>query len=398
MTILIATVGGAPAPVIHAIQQTRPGTLALIASRKGQGTDKGSVDEIPAILEAAGWSGPEPITETLDRPDELAAVWETCEALAARLPGDARIVANYSGGTKSMSAGLVTFALRAGWELQIQSARRNDLVKVTANDNARKVAIGGIVAADVRRQADQLAARHDHDGAATLLERLLADHALPTGLADAIQRDIARHRFDEALDRYDFETAASLLADRGTALSQALGATWAPRLRAFRQTLAWLATTSEPAPKKIADALDLVRHLIDTARRTADRGRCDDAFSRLYRATELLAQIVLRFTFDLRTGDLDRGRLPAAFVTRLPAAETGPLRASLMQAYTLLADLDHPLGRFFVPSKDRLRALLENRNASWLAHGFLSVTPSMWRTHGEAWIRWLEDAAKAAVA
>lgn len=404
MSVLIATVGGAPDPIVHAIQQSRPALLALVASRAGVGTDKGSVDEIPKILVASNWDGPEPIVETTDRPDELTSIWEACQRLDQRLPRDAKnVVANYTGGSKSMSAALVSYALRAGWALQVQTAKRTDLVKVVANDGARRVAVGHILALDVRRQAEILAQRHDHSGAALLLERLLADHELPAALADAISLEIADHRFEDALDAYDFDTAARLLGDRAAALGKTRGATWNPRLKAFTATLAWLSSSSTAGnpesakPKLLSDATSLVEFLVGTARRSAERGRFDDAFSRLYRATELLAQAVLRFAYDLRTAELDRARLPPAFADRLTTANDGKLQTGLMQSYELLSALDHPLGRYFADSSSRLKNLLKFRNESWLAHGFRSIAPDLWKAHGGAWIEWLVAAIKAAL-
>jgi len=396
MTVLIATIGGQPAPIVHAIQQTRPTHLAFLASRAGVGTNTGSEDEIEGILKAAGWSGPAPIIETTELPDELTAIWKACRLLAQRLPAATNVIANYTGGSKSMSAALVSYALRAGWALQVQSARRTDLVKIAASDRARQVAVGDIIAHDVRRQAAFLAQRHDHRGAAMLLEGLLAVHPLPRELQDELQSDIAVHHFEDAVESYDFETASGLLSARGGTLGKTHGATWSPRLRAFAQTLAWLSSPSEVRPKHLRDATSLVDFLVDTAHRSAERGRYDDAFSRLYRATELLAQVVLRFAFDLRTGDLDRTRIPEDFARKLAERKDGKLYSGLMESYALLTALAHPLGKHFDAKRDRLRSLLENRNDSWLAHGFRSITPSLWRDYGEPWIQWLSDARTAA--
>ena len=400
MTTLIATVGGAPDPVIHAIQQSQPKYLAFIASRAGVGAEKGSVDELPKILAAVGWTGPEPITETTDRPDDLSSIWEACHRLAQRLPAGP-VIANYTGGSKSMSAALVAYGVRAGWQLQLQMVRRTDLHKVVANDSARRVAVGQILTLDARHQAAVLAQRHDHRGAALILERLLADHELAPGLADEIAIEIAAHRFEDALEAYDFATASQVLRDRSAALGKTHGPTWSPRLTAFTTTLEWLSSngigeTAPPKPKRLSDATTLVDFLVDTARRSAERGRYDDAFSRLYRATELLAQIMLRFAFDVRTGDLDRARIPSSFASRLPAMAEGKVQVGLIQSYELLLAFDHPLGRYFERVSAQLRNLLKFRNESWLAHGFRSITPAIWREHGEAWVALLRDAIKAA--
>lgn len=392
MNILIATVGGSIDPVVHAIRTNRPTTLAFLATHKGLGTTTGSDEEIPKILSEIAWSGPPPIVETTDRPDELGALWEACARIHRRLPPDAKVIANYTGGSKSMSAALVSFALRAGWELQLQSAKRTDLVRVTANDSARKVAVGPIIAHDVRRQAELLAQRYDHSGAAHLLEQLLADHDLRE-LGDEIQTQIARHRFDEALDAYDFEAATHILADRATSLSKSHGAEWTPKLRWFRQTLEWLSSTDKPRPTRITDSLALQDFLVETAKRAAHRGRYDDAFSRLYRATEFLAQVVLRFEFDVRTSDVDLAKLPpGGTAIELTVGRDGKRKAGLSHSYELLSTLGHPLGAYYTDTRSRLLHLLENRNESWLAHGFRSISHGLWRQYGEPWLTWLGDA------
>lgn len=118
----------------------------------------------------------------------------------------------------------------------------------------------------------------------------------------------------------------------------------------------------------------LLADLLANARRRGDECRYDDAVARLYRAIELAAQIVFARDYGHHTGRIpenfliERG-LESKYRSRL--AE-GYARLGLRDAYELLADLDHELGKTFV-SNDQILKYLDSRNESILAHGLSSV-------------------------
>jgi CRISPR-associated protein (TIGR02710 family) len=159
---------------------------------------------------------------------------------------------------------------------------------------------------------------------------------------------------------------------------------------------------------------ELVEDLLANAERCAHRGRYDDAVARLYRATELLAQIRLRRVYDIQTGDvwLDSPAIaecPAALeLLEKARAQAVPLsegsrgadtrdrqvKIGLWQAYSLLGALGDPLGEHFLADSRHLKGFLEMRHRSILAHGLDPVTRGQWEDLGVRWIAWLTGARR----
>ena len=93
------------------------------------------------------------------------------------------VVANYTGGTKTMSLGLGNFALHPAraWALQtnVVGKGRDNLVKITAGDTATLQDTTSIDVQAVLDLARTLVTRHDFEGAAALLQGYLAGTKLP---------------------------------------------------------------------------------------------------------------------------------------------------------------------------------------------------------------------------
>jgi len=140
MTILVLTLGGSSDPIVHAIQQNRPDRVVLLGSRDARSPTDPKVSSIalaPEVLKGAGFDASRAAVVAIDQPDDFLAAWTACEEAAAGLTDGVAVIANYTGGTKTMSAALAAFALLHDWDLQVQGARRTDLVRVTAHDRSR---------------------------------------------------------------------------------------------------------------------------------------------------------------------------------------------------------------------------------------------------------------------
>lgn len=390
--ILVMTVGGNIAPVVNAIKgnQPPPQRIVFIASTKGQGAKMGSDDQVAEIVDELAWTGEYQVAVT-EFPDRLDQVWNCIEDVAAQFPKDAIVTANYTGGTKSMAAGLVLFALDIGWGLQLQAGARNDLERSTDQGHTRKVSLLRFRINSSLKSAAMLSQHGDYWGAAQQLTELLQTEGLSPETETEISAAVDAYRFQEALETYDFAHARKLLNEHRVT-SREQSKEWGSRLSQFEHVLAWLRVEPEARPiSSIRPALSLIQFLIDTAKSIAtNRARYDDAFSRLYRATELLAQVTLRFAFDLKTGDLELTKLPEGWSERVSKGQNGRYLVGLMQAYELLNALNHPLGAYFEEHRNTLFDLLQYRNQSWLAHGFVPITQETWEEQGRKWLEWLE--------
>jgi CRISPR-associated protein (TIGR02710 family) len=121
--------------------------------------------------------------------------------------------------------------------------------------------------------------------------------------------------------------------------------------------------------------------LLANARRCMARGNWDDAAARLYRACEMIAQIVLLEKHGQNTSRIDLARLPEEVRQKLdfrsdPKAPAPQKRLSLglEESWQLLRDLGEPIAeeffsRYGEKRQGRLGNDLNARNQSLLGHG-----------------------------
>ena len=156
--ILICTVGGSHEPILTALRQTTPDFTCFICTGRDPATGrlgsdvqilgKGSCikarpgDERPSLANIPTQAGLrdeqyEVVRVPADDLDEVFRILcATIHGIGQRFPG-ARLLADYTGGTKTMTAGLVSAALESdGVELQLVTGSRADLIKVRSGMEA----------------------------------------------------------------------------------------------------------------------------------------------------------------------------------------------------------------------------------------------------------------------
>lgn len=278
--------------------------------------------------------------------------------MAERFPG-ARRLADYTGGTKTMSAALVLEALEAeGVLLQLVAGNRADLVRV--RDGTEMALPARMDAIRLRRaMAPFLAAwkRFAYDEAAAGLGALAspADARLRALLLRA--RDLSAAL--AAWDRFDHAAALRLLDPYAPLV--------APRMPGHFRALTLLtrAAAQRQTGLRIWD-------LWLNAQRRAAAGRYDDAVARLYRVLEWTAQWLLSRA-GIDTADLP-AELARAAVPPLQPNREGKYQAGLYAAWKLVGARATGAARAFFESHEH--ALLEHvkaRNESILAHGFQPI-------------------------
>jgi hypothetical protein len=136
--ILVCTVGGSLPPILKALGAGRWQRVVFVCTRDAEGV-VGSAEMVeraadggPPIPQRAGLGADcwEIVDVPPDDPDAAFAILgRTLRALQRRQP-PVPIVADFNGGTKSMSAALTLAALDCNVPLQLVTGRRADLVKV----------------------------------------------------------------------------------------------------------------------------------------------------------------------------------------------------------------------------------------------------------------------------
>ncbi len=392
--VLLCTVGGSHQPILTAIREVSPAFVTFFCTGTDPATGKpgsrtqvlgkgtpvevrrgGEVERLPNIPTQAGLTADtyavcEVPADDLDT--AVHVILAEIDRLRAAFP-EAELIADYTGGTKTMTAALAIAALeRPGVELRLVTGARADLVKV--HDGTQSSATVGVEGIRLRRgMAPFLAAwaRFAYGEAAIGLCDLPTPRDPKLRAELQIARDLSR-AFD-AWDRFDHSAALTLLDVYRSRIGGTLGSHLA-----FLRYL----TANEDDPRRAPARLwDLWLN----AQRRATQGRFDDAVARLYRLTEWVGQWILRGA-GVDTSNLRPDQLPPAL--EINPGRTGRLQAGLMDAWTLVKHHGGEAAAAFARAeRDRMLHHTLIRNASILAHGDTPIDRGAW----EVYAHWAES-------
>jgi len=386
--ILLCTVGGSHQPIVTAIRELNPAFVCFFCTGRDQATGrpgsevqvtgKGNIikadprDETPTLPNIPAQTGlsEDRFEVRLVPPDDLdravSVMDEAIEDLMKRF-SDSRIVTDYTGGTKTMTAALVISALEHDdVELRLVSGARADLVKV-ADGTQRSVAACSDMVRLRRAMAPYVSAweRFAYGEAWKGLSGLSApsDPALRAELQVAMDLSMA---FD-AWDRFDHREALRILQIYSGRIGRKL-----PGHLAF---LRLLCADAEDARREPALLYDLWLN----AQRRAYQARYDDAVSRVYRLIEWTAQWILKSGAGIDTADVPADRIPEGM--EILPDKKGRRPVPLFKAWELIAQLmpEGAPAAFFTRTRERLNHLLSKRNLTILAHGYNPVSETDWR-------------------
>ncbi|WP_315789515.1 hypothetical protein [Fischerella sp. JS2] len=157
--ILLVTVGGSFQPIITAIRSLQPDRVIFIASDGEKGSKSQVIGEgtpcevrrgaevverlpnIPTQVNLGENFQPERDLILVQNPDNLAESYAKISSCIRNLQQESghQIMADYTGGTKTLSAALVMAAVDCGISLYITIAARDNLVKVERGELTQKV-------------------------------------------------------------------------------------------------------------------------------------------------------------------------------------------------------------------------------------------------------------------
>lgn len=384
--ILICTVGGSHQPIVSAITELKPDHVVFICTDKDPATGQpGSNTQItgvgnclkthpsvekPTLPNIPTQAGLQADQFTL-RPtiaDDLDSIYQDCSnaivEVLAKFP-DAKLYADYTGGTKSMSAGLAMAALeRQDIALQLVTGGRSDLVKVqdglqyTIAANSDKIRFARNIA-----PYQQAWTRYAYSEALAGVKQLKPPHQQELRSAYSRFRDLSM-AFAE-WDNFNHAQALQTLKHYATSLN--------PDYRAYL-TQAMRLNDNTPAKRDAARLLDLYLN----AQRRAAQGRYDDAVARVYRLIEWTAQWLLKTQKNIETANVSPAQIPAH--CQLSQNSKGQWQAGLFNAWQLVAHhTNGPAAQFINAEQQVLRNHIETRNHSILAHGFEPVSLADWQ-------------------
>ncbi len=381
--VLILSVGGSCEPIVRAIREAQPDFVYFLCSAGPRGSEKAvdgpghpCGDARQAVCPACGGKVPlgDPTGRsmvvqaglapgsyekiTVDDPDDLTACYTRLADLAAGLsrrhPGEIQVVANYTGGTKTMSVALALAGLlREKWDLALNVGARRDLIKVASGTDVPLVIDKWQVFNRLQVEAVRgCLARFDYAGADQVLAQMSSGPA-SRDFQRRLQRARQLIRALERWDRFDHQAAYQAFA--------AVEGLFPEHFVALKRLLG---QAKAHGYEKVAD-LQL------NAVRRAHQGRFDDAVARLYRAMELLGQMRLQKAHGLDTSDLKLAALPEELQRRYETRvrEDGQVVLGLIDDYELLLGLGDPVGEVYQDWKSKVLNAIKRRNLSISAHG-----------------------------
>ena len=401
--ILFITVGGSHQPIATSINSQKPDRVVFICSDGVRGSKSQIIGEgkpcevrkgtevietlpnIPTQLGLGDRFDPERDLLLIQEPDDLSECYNKISQKIFEVKQEelgCQMVADYTGGTKTMSVALATASLDSDILLFITtSTTRPNLIKVESGERTRRAPTSGVVVTrTIEKTLPVYLERYNYAAAIADLSNLIQNTELNSENSRRIEELLDQCEGFDAWDRFDHLTAWARLQPY---MKQPNVQPYGLFLKKAIASRGQLDTGFNTSDGMAGHGYEVVEDLLLNADRRASQQRYDDAVGRLYRAIELLEQIRLFKSYGILTGDVDVNKLPEPLqaeyeVMRSPRNQK--VMIGLFQSYELLSKLDNDsLGKLFVLHRGQILNSLEVRNNSLLAHGFQPINESRYR-------------------
>ncbi|MDD2366193.1 MAG: TIGR02710 family CRISPR-associated CARF protein [Desulfuromonadaceae bacterium] len=391
---LLISVGGSPTPVIYSINAQKPEYLFFFVSRSSAASAREQI--LPALTHKPS------VYEFIMTSDEQD-IEKSVAVLLAEVPAKlemwgltfADLVADYTGGTKTMSAAVV-----------LSLSRDIDSFSYVGGTERDKSGLGVVI--DGREQILNLKNPWNELAIQSLNDiQILFNSCRYTSAAEmaetARDKTPARRQLFEGLrllatalnlwDNFQYDRAFSELK-RCDSLLRTLAAetdkqpikllckdvaVCLPLLEKICHEQNILVKSSPGNPKnEAADGMSIIRDLTANAiRRGEIEHKYDDAVARLYSAIEKMAKMRLKSAYAIDNSDIKPEQIPESIRDEIVAECTnereGKIQIPLHKSYHLLEKLADPLGIAYAAAANELGKVLTIRNMSLLAHGYEPV-------------------------
>ena len=388
MHVFVCSVGGSPEPVIKSINAHHPEKIIYVASSESRKlirtgiearlTWQGIVDT--SIITLSDFQNL--LTCVRDIRQGINQAWQELD-----LPEDTVLTADITGGTKIMSAALTLVMMEypSRFAYVGGQTRTKNGMGVVEEGHETIIKLDNPWDVMVVRESQRLV-RSFNAGlylAALDCAKQLGDNLGDKGpfyhcLADVAQAYAQWDSFDHASAQKKMQQALGRL--KPYALQSPPLAQLEQRLKENKAVLDAVCADAahlRAATKKLPPDCGqwYLRDLVANARRCAAQGRYDDAVARLYSAIEKSAKIRLNAAYGIDNSHVELDRVPAAARQGLQerAGEGEDIRIGLTQSFSLLRELDDPLGEAYTACAVELGKNLQIRNMSLLAHGYNPV-------------------------
>lgn len=370
MIISLGTGRGVESGIAKSIQVNNPDKLFFIATEES----KSAIERIESV------SGKKLVYETpliIDNPEDVEGCWKMTAQLVRSLVQDGycpeEICIDFTSGTKAMSAGCVLAgaSLECGNLSYVGGGKRDINGRVISGTERVMILTPNEFFIDQRRQMIQdFFNLFQFDACIKLISdaRTKSMAVEVQDELDLLEKLVLAYSF---LDKFDHLTAASYFSQ----MHGKFDALWQIDTSNSKETVFKIARQKEKfaASKDIKDKFsqEILADLLANAGRRAQEGKYDDAIARLYRAVEVISQMLLaRRKID--TSGIKFEDLPAAWKEEYRKSKES-IKLGQEKAFSLLESLGEDIGMEYRENKN-LRNYLSKRNSSILAHGLTPMT------------------------
>jgi len=372
---MLLSVGGTPSPLIYALNEEKPAYIIFFVSRESR-------KKVPEILKELKFEYQ--ALEQICTPSESdlsvaykALMRELQDKLSSLDIAPEELIVDYTGGTKTMSAALVLVTIDMGCIYSYVGGAERDKggIGVVINGKEKRWYLYNPwdeLAVEERKRINYLFNTARYSSARETIESLLRKVSpkerpyyemildMVTGyqMWDIFNHKEARRLLNKSLNQLRLYTSRS------------------------SDDLANLVCHVEENVRflnSLERGKALVIDLISNAQRRAKlEGKYDDATARLYRALEKLAQVELQEKYNINASNVKLDEIPKSlrntYKRKYLDSKGSKIKLPLYASFELLYAKGNELGKKFFQKGNKIRAILEKRNNSVLAHGDTPVS------------------------
>ena len=239
------------------------------------------------------------------------------------------------------------------WDLSLNKGPRLDTIKVRSGDTPVVIDKWQIFSHNRLESVSKALKNYNY----SLAERLVSEslfHPLPSSLEKKLLQLRQIFQAFNYWDKFNHQKALDLLQPYGRHLSS------------------YIIILKKMLRKISSSGYELVADLFNNADRRRAQSQFDDAVARLYRATELFAQIRLEKKYGYKSSNLKLNDLHQDLreeYKNYPQDNKGRIILGLREDYELLNKLNDLLGKEFKQNEGEILDALSYRNSSIYAHG-----------------------------
>ena len=376
--VLVITVGGSPQPIIKSLKEHDPAYIYFIPSSL-------TVNEIPAIIEsvyAKGCNAVKKIFEITDYND-LKECYKKChesiEDIFSLGLNTKEIIVDLTGGTKIMSGALLLAIADLGLTISYVGGEQR-------TKDGKGVPINGTERIIYSHHPYDLLARADKERFCLSFNSYRFESASVIAQEISLRAGETLKRIFGALmhisrgyldwDHFRFSGALHSI-DKGLFEIHRLSSDYPEDIKRLFDFIKKVTQNNDYLKSLKADtcSVELVSELVANSCRRAEEGKYDDAVARLYRALEMLAQSQFYMLYGLSTSKFPVEKLHRTLRSKLINGRdaSGNTDLGCFQAFEQLALENNEFGILFMENRDQIRALMNQRNSSILAHGTIPL-------------------------